>query len=53
MTIRSDDNLENAGAPQLELWVTPMISLMGADATEVSKRNIRAETSLTNDFGSS
>ena len=29
MTTRSDDNLENAGAPQKLEWVTPKISLMG------------------------
>ena len=34
MTTRSDDNLENAGAPQKLEWVAPKISLMEAGDTE-------------------
>lgn len=40
MTTRSDDNLENAGAPQNLEWVTPKISLMEAGDTEGGGKSI-------------
>lgn len=43
MTTRSDDNLENAGAPQNLEWVTPKISFMEVEITEGTKQQTTIE----------
>ena len=52
MTTRSDDNLENAGAPQKLEWVAPKISLMEAGDTQGKSTYSKTETKF-NSFGPS